>query len=141
MHQNRIYFLSIFILIVAAIFSKGYYHFDEQIQILEFAGVKLNLTTVHFMPWEYNYQMRPALQPLMVVFLGTMMDFFHYQNPFFIAFILRLCSATIGFLAMYLMYQSYCKIITDDTLQKWFLWLSFLLWMMIFTHLHMAIIK
>ena len=65
--KNYIYLLSILTLIITAFFSSGYYHFDEHFQILEFAGLKLKMTLATNLPWEYTYQMRPAIQPAIVV--------------------------------------------------------------------------
>ncbi len=67
--EKTIYILCIITLVLTSIFSLGYHHFDEHFQILEFAGSKLDLTTPNNLPWEYDYQMRPAIQPAIAVCL------------------------------------------------------------------------
>jgi phosphatidylinositol glycan class B len=132
MKLKNVYILSGIILVIAAFFSTGYYHFDEHFQILEFAGFKLHLTTADNLPWEFHYQMRSAIQPAMVVLLYRFFSLFGIINPFTITFVLRLLSAGVSFTGMYLIYKTYCKSIQNDVLKKWFLFLSFFLWFMIF---------
>jgi len=134
MKEKRVYALCIVVLIITAFFSTGYYYIDEQAQILEFAGLKLNLTTAANLTWEYHYQMRPAIQPAIVVLLANILNFAGISSPFTIAVFLRLLSAAIGFSAMFLIYKAYCKTISGNTLKKWFLLLSFFLWFMIFNN-------
>src|SRR5664279_42547 len=129
---KHIYILSIVTLIVTAFFSIGYYHFDEHFQILEFAGLKLNMTAAGNLPWEYVYKMRPAIQPAIVVLIFKLFHFVGMTNPFTIALILRLLSASVAFTAMYLIYIAYYKTLNDETLKIWFSMLSFFLWFMIF---------
>ena len=127
-----IYLLSIATLIITAFFSIGYYHFDEHFQILEFAGLKLNMTVAGNLPWEYLYKMRPAIQPAIVVLIFKLFHLVGVTNPFTLALILRLLSASVVFTAMYLIYKAYYKTLNDDTLKIWFSMLSFFLWFMIF---------
>lgn len=123
-----IYLLSAIALLIFACFSIGYLHPDEHFQILELAAWKLDLTTPDKLPWEFDYRMRPAFQPAMVVLICRFFWFFGLHNPFTIAFILRILSAAISFMAMWMIYQCYSKRITNEILRKWFLLLSFLLW-------------
>ncbi|NVO02261.1 MAG: hypothetical protein HXX09_06115 [Bacteroidetes bacterium] len=132
MKKKNIYILSIIILLITAFFSTGYHHFDEHFQILEFAGLKLNMTVASNLPWEYHHQLRPALQPLIAVFLMKFLSIFGINNPFTIAFILRLLSAALAFIAMLLIYKNYENTITNEKLKKCFLLLSFFLWFMIY---------
>ena len=113
-------------------FSVGYHHIDEHIQILEFAGLKLGMTLPSQLPWEYHYQIRPAFQPTMVVFLCRFFEVIGLTNPFIITLFLRLLSATLVFLAMHIMYKTYLGTIHNDKLKRWFLLLSFLLWFAIY---------
>jgi GPI mannosyltransferase 3 len=130
--------LSIVILVIAAIFSTGYYHFDEHFQILEFAGLKLKMNVAENLPWEYTYKMRPMIQPALVVAVFQFLNLFSISNPFLIATILRLLSASIAFMGMFLIYKTYIKTIKDSTLKHWFLVLSFLLWFMIFNNVRFS---
>jgi len=132
MNQRSVYFFSALILSVTAFFSAGYLHPDEHFQILEFAGLKLNLTAAGNLPWEFQYQMRPAIQPVMVVLVYRFFGLFGVPDPFFIAFILRLMTAAFSFLGMWLIYRVYENGIVNRILKKWFLFLSFFLWFVVF---------
>ena len=55
---KNVYKFSIVILVLTSVFSLGYFHFDEHFQILEFALLKLNLTTAGNLPWEYQSQIQ-----------------------------------------------------------------------------------
>jgi GPI mannosyltransferase 3 len=138
MKRKYIYLLSIITLIITAFFSTGYYHFDEHFQILEFAALKLKMTGETNLPWEYFYQMRPAIQPAMVVLVFKFFHVFGINNPFTITLLLRLLSAAIAFLGMYLIYKSFSKTIINDTLKVWFLILSFFLWFMIYNNVRFS---
>jgi phosphatidylinositol glycan class B len=62
-----VYLLSATALLILTYFSVGYYHPDEHFQILEFARWKLDPSRSEPLPWEFYHQMRPAIQPVMVV--------------------------------------------------------------------------
>jgi len=123
-----VFLLSAIALLILAYFSEGYYHPDEHFQILEFARWKLDPLRPEPLPWEFFEQMRPAVQPAMVVVLHTIFAPFGADDPFLIAFSLRILSAGISFLSMWMIYRQYRMHIRDEVLQKWFLLLSFLLW-------------
>ena len=123
---------------MASIFSVGYYQFDEHFQILEFAGLKLNLTSVNNLPWEFHHQIRASIQPVIAVYVYRFWGLFGFTNPFFIALLLRLLSASISFVSMWMLYKVYNKKIKDQVLSKWFLILSFLLWFAIFNNVRFS---
>lgn len=131
--EKTIYAISALLFIIAAIFSIGFYHPDEHFQILEFAAAKLGWSDPQNLPWEYSYSMRSAIQPFITVVLSKIMYFIGLRNHFFIATLLRLLSAAFFFSALYSLYQSLKNDIAGQTLQKWFLYLSFLLWFLFFT--------
>jgi GPI mannosyltransferase 3 len=137
-NTNYIYILSILALLITAFFSSGYHHFDEHFQILEFAGLKLNMTVAANLPWEYTYQMRPAIQPAIVVLVFKFFNVFGVNNPFTIAFVLRLLSAAVAFMGMFLIYKSFCQTILNYTLKLWFSLLSFFLWFMIYDNVRFS---
>ena len=124
----QVLLLSSVALLILAVFSVGYYHPDEHFQILEFAGLKLNLTRAEFLPWEYHSQMRPAIQPAIVVFAHRIFALFGGSDPFAITIFLRIISGALSFTAMWMIYRRYSGDIREPILRKWFLLLSFLLW-------------
>jgi phosphatidylinositol glycan class B len=120
--------LSAALMLLLAFTSVGWYHPDEHFQILEFAGLKLGLTSPQHLPWEYPAMMRSAIQPAMVVALHQVMAVFGITSPFAVTFVLRILSAILTFTAMWMMYRRYAPEIADPVLKKWFLPLSFLVW-------------
>jgi phosphatidylinositol glycan class B len=138
MNLRFICILSIVLLAVTAFFSTGYYHFDEHFQILEFAGFKLKMCQETNLPWEYFCKMRPAIQPMIVVVLFKFLNLLGLNNPFTIALFLRLLSAAVSFLGMYLIYTAFCKTVPEGKLRKWFTLLSFFLWFMIFNNVRFS---
>jgi GPI mannosyltransferase 3 len=131
MNQRRIILVSALIFIVTAWFSEGFYHWDEHFQITEFAGLKLGLTEKSSLPWEYECQMRPGIQPLIAFAVYKVASFAGINDPFFISFVLRLIAAAVSFLSIYLMVRLYNTKI-DEKLRYAFLLLSFLLWLSVF---------
>lgn len=129
MNERRIYLLGAALLCIAVVFSTGYHHFDEHFQIVEFAATKLGINTEANLPWEYDFQMRPAFQPALAVVLYKIC---FSTDPFVVATVFRLISAVLAFIAMWLMYRTFRKTISDPVLSKWFLLLSFLMWFMVY---------
>jgi phosphatidylinositol glycan class B len=132
MNQRRIFLLSALIFIVTAWFSEGFYQWDEHFQVFEFAGLKLGSTDKASLPWEYECQMRPAIQPLIVYSIQKACWFIGINDPFFISFLLRLLAAAVSFLSIYLLFKLYFKTFSQYKLQHAFLLLSFLLWFSVF---------
>ena len=82
MTQRRIILFSALIFIVTAWFSEGFYHWDEHFQITEFTGLKLGLTEQSELPWEYNCQMRPGIQPFIAYSIFKSVSFAGISDPF-----------------------------------------------------------
>lgn len=99
--------LSLALHIAAAIYSVGYHHYDEHFQILEFATIKLPFSSGSEadLAWEYTAQIRPAIQPLFVIFVGMAMHHLGSYDPFICVLILQLFSALLGWLSLLL----FCK--------------------------------
>jgi phosphatidylinositol glycan class B len=119
-------------LLITAIFSKGYYHFDEHFQILEFASLKLGHASAADMPWEYQYKMRSAIQPLIAVGVCKAFGALSITNPFLIAFVLRLMSALLAFAAICLLIKTFGAEVNAKRYIIWLLPLSFFLWFAVF---------
>lgn len=138
MNVRSICILSMVLLAVTAFFSTGYYHFDEHFQILEFAGFKLNMCQESDLPWEYFCKMRPAVQPMIVVVLFNLLNLLGINNPFTVTLLLRLLSAGLSFLGMYLIYRAFYTTVPERRLRRWFTLLSFFLWFMIFNNVRFS---
>lgn len=118
-------------LLLAAVFSKGFHHWDEHFQILEFAGWKLGLSPAADLPWEFESKLRPALQPLVVVALYKCLALFGTPDPFILTLLLRLGAAALSFASITLLVCGQLRseaIMGDPNLRAWYLFLSYFLW-------------
>ena len=89
--------VSLLVHILAAIFSIGFYLFDEHYQILEFAWMKTGHSNLNNMPWEYTAMSRPSLQPWIAIVAFKIMGM---TDPFRMVFVLRLFSSLLGFASL-----------------------------------------
>ena len=89
--------VSLLIHILAAIFSIGFYLYDEHYQILEFAWMKSGHSTLDNMAWEYTSMCRPSLQPWIAIAVFKLMGM---TDPFKMVFVLRLFSSLLGFASL-----------------------------------------
>lgn len=116
------------IFLITAWFSTGYNQSDEHFQILEFAGLKLDVNQEHDLAWEYGAKMRPALQPAMVVMMHQVLGVLGIDNPFTITWLLRLLTAAFTLAVTWLLYQVYKERFPEGH-QRWaFFLFSFFLW-------------
>ena len=136
--QHRLYIAGAFILLVAALVSKGHHHFDEHFQILEFAALKLHIATPADMPWEYTFKMRPAIQPCITVALYKTFSLFGTVNPFIFATVTRLLSAMLAFVAVALFIDTFVQQIRSAALKQTFVALSFLLWFAVYNEVRFS---
>lgn len=81
--------------------SEGYHHPDEHFQILEFANYRLGRTPVDGLPWEFEAQIRPGLQPMLAFGAIRLCEAAGISSPFDQAFLLRLLS---GWLCLWLFF-------------------------------------
>jgi GPI mannosyltransferase 3 len=82
--------------VASAWFNRGFLSYDEHFQILEFAWYKLGRAPAETLAWEFREQMRPGLQPLMVVWATRGLETVGVLSPFVLAFLLRLVSGLLG---------------------------------------------
>ena len=123
------------VLLVAALFSSGFHHWDEHFQVLEFAGWKLGITPTEALPWEFAARLRPALQPLLVVGLYQVLALFSPPDPFMLTMLLRMGMAALSFLAMVMLVRGALRseaLLEDPGLRGWYLFLSFFLWPVVY---------
>jgi phosphatidylinositol glycan class B len=99
--QKTVPWVGLSLFFTAAIFSKGFHHFDEHFQILEFAGLKLGMISQSQLAWEYSAKMRSALQPAIVVWLHQTLKPLNGDNPFLVTAVLRFFSALLSFSAFW----------------------------------------
>ncbi len=120
--------LAAVVYIITAFNSHGFYHADEQYQIIEFAGLKLGTHTPVDLAWEFKAQIRPALQPISCFVLLKSFDYFNISNPYSQAFLLRLLSAIFAILIISFFVQNTKDRIISKRVQTGYYLLSFFLW-------------
>jgi len=135
---KNIFLIGLIVYVIAAIFSVGNHHPDEHFQIFEFAALKLGLASENDLAWEYHFQMRPALQPAMVVVLYRFLALFGLDNPFFVAFLLRLGSALLSLYAIKLMIDLYQKEFKYPNTKLWFVVLSLFIWITVYNNVRFS---
>lgn len=127
-------YISLFIHIVIAWQSIGYYQSDEHFQILEFANAKLGLSPASDLPWEYSQKIRPTLQPAIVYELGSFFQSIGFYDPFVIAFLLRLITALLSWWATALLIQRVVKQLNSDQHRYYFILIANFLWFLPYFH-------
>jgi phosphatidylinositol glycan class B len=135
MRTHHYYILGGLVLAITAVFSTGFHHWDEHFQVLEFAGWKLGTTPRSALPWEFEARLRPTLQPWLVVALHRALDLAGMADPFRIALLLRLGTAALFLVGMVLLVQGRLRseaLLADPLLRRWYLFLSFLLWPVVY---------
>lgn len=135
---KRLFSIGLVVYFIASIFSLGNHHPDEHFQILEFASHKLGLTSYSYLPWEFHFQMRPTLQPAMVIVLYRFLAIFGLNNPFFIAFLLRLVSALLSLYTIKLLVDLYLEEFKYKLIQYWFVVLSLFIWISVYNNIRFS---
>lgn len=112
--------------ITAAVFSTGFHHYDEHYQIIEFARYFNTHEYKESLAWEYEAQIRPALQPLMAAILLKLTAAF---SPWTQAMMIRLVSALFFFFAITRFLKTWRTgfFPSENTLSPWFALLFWLI--------------
>ncbi|PCH95702.1 MAG: hypothetical protein COB85_04315, partial [Bacteroidetes bacterium] len=134
---KKIYLLSIVIYIVAAVFSVGHYHADEHFQILEFAGSKLGLNESSSLSWEYQLQIRSALQPGIAYISTIFLNAIGISSPFNVATFLRLLSAALSLFSIHLFLKAFVHKV-DSKWKNGFVLCSLLIWFSVFINVRFS---
>ncbi len=96
--RNRdIFLLGILLILVTAWLSMGYHHPDEHYQIWEFAKYKLGESPLGDLPWEFEAQMRPGLQPFLAYCAIIGSRFVGIEDPFLLMSLVRLLTGLLAF--------------------------------------------
>ena len=130
MIKRRALYWAIFFYFLAVVFSVGSYMPDEHYQILEFAAYKIGKTDSNGLTWEFLEQIRPSIQPALVVLLHRFWQFFGVENPFFEVFFLRFLSAVLSLFTVWQLVGCFESRVKDLVLRRYFPILMFLLWFM-----------
>lgn len=87
--------------LITAIFSEGFFQFDEHFQILEFLGHKLNGTSAADLPWEYREQIRPWFQVFIYYLILYPLKALGLTSPFLQATVLRVFTSLISLVSLF----------------------------------------
>lgn len=118
--------LFLVLLVTTAYFSIGFFHGDEHFQLLEFANYLSGKTPVDHLAWEFNSQIRPSFQVWIAHFAiegGGLVD----ANPFQIAFLLRLLTATLTFFVFRSWYRLTREVVQEN-LWGWYQGFLYFAW-------------
>ena len=96
-----IFAIGIVISVLMAWNSEGFYHYDEHYQIIEFAQYKAGKAVPEGLAWEFHEKIRPGLQPFFAYLVLKASYSMGFNNPFQIAFLLRLMSLALSLFVAY----------------------------------------
>lgn len=130
--EKKIAFGGLVCLLIAAFFSKGFHHFDEHFQILEFTGLKLGLLNANELPWEYHAKMRSSLQPSIAFLIHKLLAGLNLETPFRVALVLRWLSALLSWTAFCFLLKDFGKEIPEEWLKALVLPLTFFFWLSVY---------
>lgn len=126
-YKGLFFFAVVFLYAFIAYKSSGFHHPDEHFQVIEFAKYKMGETKASELAWEFEAQIRSALQPTLCLLVFKVLRVLHIHDPYLMAFVLRLITA---FFSIYVLYR-YTNGQLDKiapNFQGLFLFLSFFLW-------------
>jgi len=118
--------------LIASYFSFGYNHPDEHYQILEFAAHFTGLNPdSSSLPWEYQAQIRPWLQPFLHAIPMKALSILGLYQPFDLAAFFRVFYSALNLASLWAIWTSFKKKFNLDP--RWFLLIG-TLWF--FPYLH-----
>ena len=115
---------------IAAFASEGYYHLDEHFQLLEFANYKLGATPAADLPWEFQAQIRPTLQPVIALEVIKSLRAIGMKNPFTQALMLRLLSGWLAILVFARVSRTTTRAFASESRGKLLLATAIFVWFM-----------
>lgn len=96
-------FFGLILHVLGSYFTVGYYNADEHYQVIGPLEKLLNIDNK--LTWEFDYRIRPWLQPYFYFAITKTLSVLHLNNPFVIAFLLRLVSSLIGLISIVYLYN------------------------------------
>ncbi len=98
---RRSFAILLIVTLVTAYFSETFFFPDEHLQILEYMSVKLGITSTADLPWEYQAQARPWMQPFLYYLIAKPLIAAGLHDLFALVFVLRLATAAVGLWALW----------------------------------------
>lgn len=133
MFANKKYSLPIIVSLIlgfiASYCSIGYFHLDEHYQILEFLSYKLGRGGVKNLPWEYQAQIRPWIQPFFYFILQKFFSFFGNFEPLTMERVYRVLSMLLFQISIWRV-TTYCssEYLKSEQTKLFFKWFMALFW-------------
>ena len=107
--------------VIAAIFTEGWYAYDEHWQIIEFASEILGRARPADMAWEFAARARPSLQPFLYAGIERVLLDGGLSNPFTLATIFRLVSALAAWVGTVAMALAAARWFPASPVRRWVL--------------------
>lgn len=127
--RYSIFFLTgLLLILICSWYSIGYYHWDEQAQILEFANFKLGKTNPSHLTWEYGHGARAALLPYIIFWFIRALNLFGIYNPFTITVFIRVVTGTLAWFTNYKMCMHILSTYQTELGKKLLVLLCTILW-------------
>lgn len=120
--------IAIVLFTFTAYFSKGYFHADEQYQIVEFAGYKLGTHQKHELAWEFESKIRPAFQPSICFLMLKFFQRSNISNPYAQTFFLRLFAGLLAVFSIYYFIKNSLFLLENENHKKIYVLLFYFLW-------------
>lgn len=137
-YKKSILFIGgIIFFLLTAFCSEGFYHGDEHFQIVEFAQFKLGKTAQVNLPWEFEAQIRPTVQPVIAMGVFYLCDLISISEPHSKALVLRLITSIFAFGGIVLFLRS-IKHLINPSFQNWLIILSLFLWFIPFINVRFS---
>jgi phosphatidylinositol glycan class B len=95
---------------IAAYYLVFCLHHDEHFQVIEFANFKRGLVSADSLAWEYDANLRSALQPLIAYLSLNVLEALELSDPFDQAFALRLLSTVLFIFST----ATLCRVLETD---------------------------
>ncbi|WP_157682248.1 glycosyltransferase family protein [Mucilaginibacter mallensis] len=124
---------AVLLYIFTAINSSGYFHPDEHYQIIEFAELKAGNNTRGDLAWEYNAEIRPAIQPTLCYIIFRVCRAIGINDPYCLAMVLRLITAGFSLLTISL-FAKFNKKSLPYKYQLTYLLLTYFIWFIPFVN-------
>lgn len=119
--------------VLAAIYSTGFYHWDEHFQILEFLSYFKGNVSGELLPWEFSHQMRSWVQPLFYYLLQWPLSFLKIENPFYHVLLFKLVTGFLSLIALKSVFDWTKKEFSEND-QKVYQYIACFLWFLPMLH-------
>lgn len=130
---KRLAILGIFFHVLAIILSEGYHRPDEHLGLMRFMTYKLGQFPQVGLSWEFPAQIRPWLQPGIMVLISKVYLGLGFKDPFLWATFLRFVSSALAIYSSFLLVRLAQREFKDELL-KIVYGLIFLTWYFPFFH-------